>query len=325
MVSKRKIKLKFTDFWVNYNKAENNIFYEMLSKIYDLELSEEPEILFYSCYGNEHIKYKCKKIFYSAENQRPNFKYCDFAITFDFLVDPRHFRFPLFGLYCNPDELIWNENKAISLNDWKLKSKFCCIVVSNPNAVERIEFYHELSKYKKVDSAGKWNNNIEIGPSHLDKLNFIKDYKFVISYENSSYPGYTTEKIIEPLMTNSIPIYWGNPLVEYDINSKRIINVHKYNSIKEVIQSIIEIDNNEVMAVDMVNNPIFTDNKVPDQIKKSEMLNFLVKAIENKKIPIAQSIVGRMNIFVFNTWLWYIRLRGRIGKSFHSGSKYKLE
>jgi len=78
--------------------------------------------------------------------------------------DPRQFRFPLFGLYCNPENLLISAKKKITLNEWKLKNKFCCIVVSNPYAKERIEFFYKLSNYKKVDSAGKWNNNIEGGP-----------------------------------------------------------------------------------------------------------------------------------------------------------------
>ncbi|MDZ4710674.1 MAG: glycosyltransferase family 10, partial [Saprospiraceae bacterium] len=229
--------------------------------------------------------------------------------TFDFIEDPRHFRFPLFGLYCNPDELIINTEKKISLYEWKLKNKFCCIVVSNPNAKERIEFYTELSKYKTIDSGGKWNNNVEIGPSHIDKLNFIRNYKFVISFENSSYPGYTTEKIIEPLMINSIPIYWGNPLIEKDINLGRIINVHSYDSINDVIQEIIAIDNDDLLALEIVNAPIFNNNKIPDQINKSEMLKFLIKAVENNNMPVGQSIFGKMSIVICKILLWCRRMK----------------
>ena len=55
--------------------------------------------------------------------------------------------------------------------------------------------------------AGKLHFDLE---SVSNKMDFIKDYKFVISFENSSNPGYTTEKLIEPMLVNSIPIYWGN-------------------------------------------------------------------------------------------------------------------
>ena len=37
----------------------------------------------------------------------------------------------------------------------------------------------------------------------------FKKYKFNICFENSSTPGYVTEKIIQSMYVNSIPIYWG--------------------------------------------------------------------------------------------------------------------
>lgn len=293
---KKKIKVKFVDFWTDFNKPDGNFFYTWLSQKYVIEFSEKPEILFYSCYGSEYLNYKCKRIFFSAENVRSDFTACDYAVTFDYLNNPRHYRFPLFGLYCVPENLIKDRKKEITLEEWKNKKKFCCIVVSNPNAKERIEFFHELSKYKKVDSGGKWNNNIDfkLGPSHLDKLNFIKDYKFVISFENSSYPGYTTEKIIEPLMVEAIPIYWGNPLLEKDINENRIINVHKFNNFTKAIERVIEIDNNDLMALEIVNQPNFNNNKIPSQINPDELLRFLIKAIESEKIPICKTFFGRI-------------------------------
>ena len=78
-----------------------------------------------------------------------------------------------------------------------------------------------MSSKEKVDSGGKFLNNV--GGPVTDKLSFIKDYKFVISFENSSYPGYTTEKILEPMLVNSIPVYWGNPLVYNDFNYRTYI------------------------------------------------------------------------------------------------------
>jgi glyoxylate carboligase len=45
-----------------------------------------------------------------------------------------------------------------------------------------------------------------------NKRQFQSEYKFSIAFENNAhrpqYPGYTTEKIMEPMTVNSIPIYW---------------------------------------------------------------------------------------------------------------------
>ena len=99
-------------------------------------------------------------------------------------------------------------------------------MTSNPYSQKRIGFFKELSKYKKVDSGGKVLNNV--GGCVEDKLEFIKDYKFVISFENSAHPGYTTEKIVDPLAMNCIPIYWGNPYVARDFNNKRFYQLFRF-------------------------------------------------------------------------------------------------
>src|SRR5438034_6305728 len=94
-----KLKVKFVDFWADMNKPDGNYFYTLLCQKYDVEFSDDPEVVFYSNYGNEYLKYKCIRVFFSAENQRPDFTACDYAITFDYLDDKRHLRFPLWALY----------------------------------------------------------------------------------------------------------------------------------------------------------------------------------------------------------------------------------
>lgn len=44
-----------------------------------------------------------------------------------------------------------------------------------------------------------------------DKLETMRDYKFAICFENGSYPGYITEKIIDCFVAGVIPIHAGAP------------------------------------------------------------------------------------------------------------------
>ena len=37
--------------------------------------------------------------------------------------------------------------------------------------------------------------------------------------------GYTTEKVVEPMLVNSIPIYWGNKLIGKDFNKSSMLVV----------------------------------------------------------------------------------------------------
>ena len=284
------LKIKFTDFWHGFD-PENNYFFRLLSKSFYVEITNTPDILIYSSYGFSYLKYSCTRIFYTAENLRPDFNACDFAIGFDYDNDPRYYRLPLYALYMDEpglkEKLLKKNSAAEALKIWKSKTKFCCMVVSNDQAKKRLQFFEKLSKYKTVDSGGKVMNNV--GGPVKDKMAFISDFRFVIAFENASYPGYTTEKIIEPLLADCIPLYWGNPLISKEFNTGRFLNLHGSKSDEELIEEIITIDSNEEMAVKMLMAPKFSIGEIPEAIDQKRILRFLDEIIHvsEKKIPVA--------------------------------------
>ena len=284
------LKINFVDFWPGFDKTDN-YFYKLLRAKYDIEIHDEPEVLFFSCYGNEYLKYKCLRIFYSAENFRPDFTGCDFAITFDFLADPRHYRLPLYAVYIDQsgslDQLLKVKTKEEALAIWQRKTKFCCIVISNGLAKERVDFFNLLSLSRQVDSGGKWMNNV--GGPVKDKITFIKEYKYVIAFENSSFAGYTTEKILDPLLADSIPVYWGNKLVGIDFNSGAFLNFDNYSSAQELIDEMVAIESDPERAVQMLMEPKFPNNKIPQAIDQKNVSAFLYSIIDGRKsvVPVA--------------------------------------
>lgn len=294
-----KIKLKFVDFWTDMNKPEDNYFYELLSKKYLVELSDDPDIVFYSCFGKEYLKYKCTRIFYSPENWRPDFTGCDFALTFDYSEDPRHFRLPLWTLYYISyikqhgfKELDGITNEQELVKRWNEKKKFCCFIVSNPTAKKRIDFFQKLNQVKRVDSAGKHLNNIGyfLDGGTFGKVDFIKDYRFVISFENESNIGYTTEKLIEPLLIGAIPIYWGNPAIGKEFNKKRILYYDDFLSEDALIEKILQIENDPEEALSILKEKTFAGDKFDIARAEHDLLEFLVSSIESrdKKKPVAK-------------------------------------
>ena len=201
---KTKLKIKFTDFYDGFI-WNGHCLYKYLNQYFELELSDTPDLIIYSCYGTEFLKYSCPRIFYTAENIRPDFRFCDFAVSFDYNNNQNHFRLPLYSVYFTNQNLTKTRDAKSLLNK---KKCFCSFVVSNAKeSEERINFFYELSKYKQVASGGKYANNV--GGPVANKRDFISRYLFNIAFENSSHPGYTTEKIAEPWLEGCIPIYWG--------------------------------------------------------------------------------------------------------------------
>lgn len=110
-----------------------------------------------------------------------------------------------------------------------------------------------LSKYKQVDSGGAYKNNV--GGRVADKKEFISNYKFNIAFENSAKDGYTTEKIMEPMLVNSLPIYWGNRLVGLDFNPDSFINAADYPSLEALVEYIVELDTNDDKYLSILSKP----------------------------------------------------------------------
>ncbi|MHC4593983.1 MAG: glycosyltransferase family 10 domain-containing protein [Planctomycetota bacterium] len=297
---KKKIKINFTDFW-HSNTPEairTNPIFMILSKKFELQLSENPDFLIYSCFGRNFLKYKCVRIFYVGENVRPNFDECDYAFSFDYPVTERNYRLPLYKLYGEFEEL--KREKKIS-EIMREKSKFCNFVYSKKRAKTRIDFFHKLQKYKKVDSGGKLLNNI--GYLVDDKVAFLRQYKFTMAFENSCYPGYTTEKILHAFVADSIPIYWGNPWISRDFNPKSFINCHDYNSFDEVIERVIEIDNNDDLYIQYLKESPFNGNRENEHVNEANILRRFERIFSNNDIKL---VAKKTDIIKFYTHPAYI-------------------
>lgn len=250
---KRKIKVKFVDFWDGFSKQPND-FLTLLQLRYDVVLSDNPDYLFYSGFGFEHLKYNCVRIFFTGECITPDFNECDYAIAYDRIVfGDRYLRLPLYNIFEYRDDYKSLFNRSnFTLEDLKQKTGFCSFVVSNCFADDvRALFFDKLSHYKRVSSGGRFRNNI--GGAVVDKKLFQSAHKFAIAFENTSFDGYCTEKIMEAFAAGCIPIYYGDPRVANDFNPKSFINAHDYASFDEVIEKIKEIDNDDNKYLEMRN------------------------------------------------------------------------
>ena len=269
---KKQIKINFDSFWGGFD-PNSNYFTNFLKEEFDVIISSNPDYLFYSVFGNNHLKCKCKKIFYTGENIEPDLNYTDWAFSFDYLDDKRNYRLPHYLLYDGYYSLI---NKQI--DDTLLNRKFCSFVVSNGNCPDRNNFFTKLSKYKKIDSGGRHFNNL--GYAVNDKAEFIKNYKFNISFENSAHRGfnehYTTEKLPQAMQANTIGIYLGNTQIEKEFNTKSFINVRDFKNHDEAIEYIIHLDKNDNEYMEVMKQSWFPNgNQIPENNKEENIKAFL--------------------------------------------------
>lgn len=72
-----------------------------------------------------------------------------------------------------------------------------------------------------------------------DKLKIMSQYKFTLAFENNSFPGYITEKLFHPMMSGSIPVYYGAENVTQHIPEDCFIDYRKFKNKEEFWDFIV--------------------------------------------------------------------------------------
>lgn len=310
---KTDLKIKILD-WPNSECSESDLlFIQILKQRYNIIYSDEPDFLFFAPFGDKCLNYNCPRILISYENYRTNWNITDYAIDFDYLdFGDRHFRFPYFF---NRKESFLNLNNRHQINP--NRDRFCSYLVSaNSKFSPRDEFFDLLSQYKKVDSGGQYRNNVGylVGDRQnnfqTSKIEWLKNYKFNICFENTTYPGYLTEKLIDAFAAGCIPIYWGDTTLIYDknisgtmrvdkdkldyiINPKAYINVQNFKDFNEVIEYVKFIDSNDEAYFNMLKEPIFLNDFNLDDLYK-KLSDFLFNIVsQDPKSALRRGIYHR--------------------------------
>ncbi|KAG6953282.1 hypothetical protein JG687_00012482 [Phytophthora cactorum] len=101
------------------------------------------------------------------------------------------------------------------------KRRFCAYLYARCDRPQREYMFDVLNAMEPVDALGvcagsSRPRNLSHRASRFslwyndDAVATFRQYKFVIAFENSGVPGYVTEKLINPFLAGSIPIYLGN-------------------------------------------------------------------------------------------------------------------
>lgn len=255
------ITVKFVEFWPTFNRNDNKFVDALRTQRDVVVLSDDdnatPDLLFYSrCGKGEHYKYDCRKIYFTGENDFPDFNECDYAISFyDVDCGGRNLRYPLYMFYETEQAI----NPAVLDDDEALNREFCSLVMSNSLNChpKRLEIVENIKSYKPIGSGGRYQNNV--GGFVVDKLNFISRYKFNLALENSIVRGYVTEKILEPFAAVTVPIYWGSDIVKDDFNPESFINVEDYASVDSLMREIKRLDTSPQDYLKMLRAPKHVD------------------------------------------------------------------
>lgn len=134
----------------------------------------------------------------------------------------------------------YNYEEYLNLNP--IKTKNISLIMSSqklmPGHNRRLKIYKNL----KAD----FGDIIDYFGKGINQINFkeegIAPYKFHICMENSSIPNYWTEKIADPLIGRSIPIYAGcTNISDYFVEDGYLkFDIKDYSSLKHIIEYILK-------------------------------------------------------------------------------------
>lgn len=276
--------IELINWWNHGDDKSKSIFEELFNE------TNIDNIKIYSVFGEPLFTKESNTLYiqYSGESdyKSPSLFDINFIPTADIQENVIIFPHAYYHILFNKLDI----NKLITQRKLNKKpKKFCLFAVSNGSCKQRNEIFTTLSNYKKVDSCGKFMNNIgELCPDNHDSNSFheyISNYKFMICFENTSKPNYFTEKLINAYYNETIPIYWGCANIADYVDVKSILYLspnYSNNELNELIDKIKYLDTNESAYKEMYERSFFKDGKIPDEFNIDKIKKKISNLLKSK-------------------------------------------
>lgn len=117
-------------------------------------------------------------------------------------------------------------------------SVFCSDKSATPEQRLRLSFVEELKRYfgSAIDWFGNGINTVE------QKWDGLAPYRVTLALENRESPGMYTEKILDPYLAWSFPVYWGAPdIMKFlPVDSSQILDFRDLGACKRQIREALE-------------------------------------------------------------------------------------
>ncbi|XP_036433822.1 4-galactosyl-N-acetylglucosaminide 3-alpha-L-fucosyltransferase 9-like [Colossoma macropomum] len=127
------------------------------------------------------------------------------------------------------------------------KNKLVCWIVSNWNGnLKRVGYFNELSQHIKVEAYGRHFGRYI---NSEDYSQVVSSCKFYLSFENSVYIDYITEKLFNPMRLGTVPVVLGASRENYEefVPKDSFIHVDDFKTAQELAEHLKLLDQNQEM------------------------------------------------------------------------------
>ncbi len=295
------------DFWSGFEDPEFSRRFPALSDVVEVEWVERPEdaeLLVFSCFPEGQRTTRPRdphswtggrglRLFYTPENVRPDFRTCDFAMSFAReLVDPRHLRTPNYLGTCHTfgfggDSLLTPPADPAAILAGK--TRFCAYVQGN-RVPSRERFVRALQRHAEVVCAGPSLNNTGGNVDRVGKYALYRECKFAIAFENESAVGYTTEKLPDALLSACVPIYSGDPTVQLDFDPGCFLDRADFSSEEALIERILELDRDDEAYLALLGAERYPAGRRPEATEPAAQRAFFERVVRATREPHAAAV-----------------------------------
>ena len=193
------------------------------------------------------------------------------------------------GCSFNIEKRTWDKD-GVTYNDFKRmevvtegRKNRVCVITSNKKMThghrKRMSFINKLleNKVNFIDIYGNGFTPIS------DKLEILKQYKYVLVLENCKYHNYWTEKLADTFLAGAYPIYYGCPNIEdyFSKESYTSINIEDYEMSIRTIEHLLEY-NYWVKHIEAI---LSARELVLDKYNLFARLRDIITEIDNKNPP----------------------------------------
>ena len=113
------------------------------------------------------------------------------------------------------------------------------------------------------------------------QVDWLAGYHFNLAFENTRRAGWCTEKLVDPLHVNTIPIVSGDPRVKEFFNPESFLCRDDFSSDHELAEYVFHVDNTPELYAKYIQASPFYKNVPNSACGMDTLLPFLIRHLEN--------------------------------------------
>ena len=279
--------------YCDLHEGGRTFFTRLLSPHFHLRWDDPAEFIIYGHISHQYRLQNGVKIYWSQELYGPNWKECDYAIIPHLVEDSRAYYLPIYAFDGMADKLV-RPSVPDPVAIRSAKPHFCSLLCAyaDHTTQKRQEFFRILNRRRKVDSAGPALNNtgfrVPKENRYQSKIDWIRNYRFNLAFENRLQPGWTTEKLVDPLHVHTIPIHWGDPRVKDYFNPESFICAHDFPSLDALAEYVLHVDDTPELYARYIRATPFHQNRPNPAYDLNHLVEFFQRIFSSRTRPIAQ-------------------------------------